>query len=84
MNNPIMFLKRDNKTELVPASFFYFLELLLKKNKFLFLSKQNQSIGIAANGFFAAFLSKIFFIHQPEIIYDRIIRSFTICLSYPK
>ena len=27
-------------------------------------------------------LSKIFFIRQPEIIYDRIICSFTICLSY--
>ena len=28
MNHPIMFLDRDNKTKLVPASFSYFLELL--------------------------------------------------------
>ena len=34
--------------------------------------------------FFADFLSKIFFILQPEIIYDRLICSFIICLSYPK
>ena len=29
-------------------------------------------------------LSKIFFIHQPKIIYDRIISSFSISLSYPR
>ena len=29
-----MFLDRDNKTKLVPASFPYFLELLQEKNKF--------------------------------------------------
>ena len=34
MNNPIIFLDRDNKTKLAPASFCYFLELLLEKNKF--------------------------------------------------
>ena len=34
MNHPIMFLDRDNKGKLVPASFSYFLELLLEKNKF--------------------------------------------------
>ena len=33
MNHPIMFLDRDNKEKLVPASFSYFLELL-EKNKF--------------------------------------------------
>ena len=34
--------------------------------------------------FFPDFLSKIFFIRQPEIIYDRMICSFTISLSYPR
>ena len=34
--------------------------------------------------FFPDFLSNIFFIRQPEIIYDRIICSFTISLSYPR
>ena len=34
MNRPIMFLDRDNKTKLVPASFSYFLELLRQKNRF--------------------------------------------------
>ena len=34
MNHPIMFLERDNKGKLVPASFSYFLELLWEKNKF--------------------------------------------------
>ena len=34
MNHPIMFLERDNKGKLVPASFSYFLELLREKNKF--------------------------------------------------
>ena len=33
MNHPIMFLDRDNKAKLVPASFSYFLELLWEKNK---------------------------------------------------
>ena len=39
---------------------------------------------MAANGFFEDFLSKISFIRQPEIIYDQIICSFTISLSYPR
>ena len=30
-NYPIMFLDRDNKTELVPAFFFYFVELMRAK-----------------------------------------------------
>ena len=34
MNDPIMFLDRDNKTKLVPASFSYFLELLREKIDF--------------------------------------------------
>ena len=34
MNDPIMFLERDNKTKLVPASFSYFLELLWEKTDF--------------------------------------------------
>ena len=34
MNHPIMFLERDNKTKLEPASFYYFVELLWEKNKF--------------------------------------------------
>ena len=34
VNHPIMFLDRDNKMKLVPASFSYILELLLEKNKF--------------------------------------------------
>ena len=34
MNHQIMFLDRDNKTKLVSANFFYFLELLREKNKF--------------------------------------------------
>ena len=34
LNHPIMFLDRDNKMKLVPASFSYILELLLEKNKF--------------------------------------------------
>ena len=34
--------------------------------------------------FFPDFLSNIFFIRQPEIIYDQIIYSFTISLSYPR
>ena len=33
MNHPIMFLDRDNKTKLMPASFSYFLQLLGEKNK---------------------------------------------------
>ena len=39
---------------------------------------------MAANVLFADFLSKTFFIRQPEIICDSIICSFTICPSYPK
>ena len=39
---------------------------------------------MAANVFFPDFLSNIFFIRQAEIIYDRIIYSFTISLSYPR
>ena len=31
VNHPIRFLDRDNKTKLVPASGFYFLELLWEK-----------------------------------------------------
>ena len=34
MNYPIIFLDRNNKTKLAPASFSYFLELLWEKNKF--------------------------------------------------
>ena len=34
MNNPIMFLDRDNKTKLYPASSFEILELLREKNRF--------------------------------------------------
>ena len=34
MNQPIMFLDPDNKVKLVPAPFYYFLELLREKNKF--------------------------------------------------
>ena len=34
MNHPIMFLDRDNKTKLVPASFSYFLELNERKMNF--------------------------------------------------
>ena len=34
MKHPIMFLDRDNKTKLVPASFSYFLELLDRKINF--------------------------------------------------
>ena len=33
MTHPIMFLDRENKGKLVPASFSYFLELLSEKNK---------------------------------------------------
>ena len=36
---------------------------------------------MATNVFFPDFLPKIFFIRQPEIIYDRMICSFTISLS---
>ena len=35
---------------------------------------------MAANVFFPDFLSNIFFIGQPELIYDRIIYSFTLFL----
>ena len=35
MNHPIMFFDIDNKTTLAPASFFYFLQLLWEKNKYL-------------------------------------------------
>ena len=31
MNHPIMFLDRDNRTKLLPASFSYFLELMREK-----------------------------------------------------
>ena len=34
MNHTIMFFGRDDKGELVPVSFSYFLELLREKNKF--------------------------------------------------
>ena len=34
MNHTIMFLNRDNKTKLVPASFSYFLEPLGEKMNF--------------------------------------------------
>ena len=34
INHPIMFLGRDNKMRLVPASFSYFLELLRERNIF--------------------------------------------------
>ena len=39
---------------------------------------------MAANVFFPDFLSKIFFIRQPEIIYHRIICSYTISVSCPR
>ena len=35
MIHPIMFLDRDNKAKLVPASSSYFLELLLEKKQIL-------------------------------------------------
>ena len=43
-------------------------------HNFIFFFKENKSIEIAANG------SKIFFIRQSEITYDRIICSFAISL----
>ena len=54
MNHPIMFLDRENKTTLVPASFFYFLELYERKVYF-----NVKSVVVINNRFNLCFIKKL-------------------------
>ena len=60
MNNPIMFLDRDNKIKLVPASFSYFFELLCEKNKFHVHSQTTGQQGKEE----AIYLTPVYYFHR--------------------